>query len=65
MAKGAPSWSREGWYKLFKHENAKVAIILNLQVSLVGFQKFFLFRVPCPILDGWKPSIEMAFVLDV
>ena len=25
----------------------------------------FCFLVPCTILDGWKPSIEMAFALDV
>ena len=30
---------------LFWHENANFAITLNLHVSLVGFQKFFLFWV--------------------
>ena len=45
--------------------NAKVAIIPNVQVSLLEFPKFFLFWVPGIIMEGWRPFIEMAFALDV
>ena len=44
------------------HDNAKVAIIPNIQVSLIEFLKFFLFWVPGIIMEGWRPFIEMAFV---
>ena len=50
---------------LFWHENVKFAIVPNLQVSLMGFQKIFLFWVPGIILEGWEPSIGMVFILDV
>ena len=38
----------------------KVAGITNLQVSLVGFQKFFWFWVTGIILEGWDVKIDRA-----
>ena len=40
-------------------ENAKVAIIPNLKVSL-GFQKFFLFWVAGMIWEVWDVELEQA-----
>ena len=37
---------------LFWHENANFAIIPNLHVSLIGFQKFFLCWIGGIILEG-------------
>jgi len=36
-------------------------LIKSFPVSLVGFQKFFLFWIHCLILEDRVPSIEMAF----
>ena len=45
---------------LFWQENDKVTIIPNLKVSLVGFQKFFLFWVAGVILEAWDVKLESA-----
>ena len=48
---------------LFWHGNANFAIILNLQVSLVRFQKFFLFWVGGIILEEWEVKLATDVVI--
>ena len=49
---------------LFWYENAKVAIIPNLQVSLMGFWKFFLW-VAGIFLEGWEAALATGFVIGI
>ena len=48
---------------LLWHENADIAIIPNLHVSLVGFKKFFLFWVVGIILEGWEAELATDLVI--
>ena len=47
----------------FWHKNAKVAIILNLKVSFVGFQELFLFWVAGMIFEAWEVEFEQDHFL--
>ena len=44
----------------FMHEIATSTIIPNITVSLVGFQKFFLFWIAGTILKSWKAELDRA-----
>ena len=48
---------------LFRHENANFAVIPNLLVSLVEFNKIFLFWVVGIILEGWVTELKMGVVI--
>ena len=48
---------------LFWQQIANFAIIPNLHVSLIGFQKFFLFWIGGIILEGWEAELATAPVI--
>ena len=50
---------------LFRNENANFSIIPNLQVSLVRFQKLFLFWLAWIILEGWEAELAAGVVLGI
>ena len=45
---------------LFWQEITYVSIIPDPEISLVGFQVFFLFWVPMTILEAWNVELEWA-----
>ena len=63
---GALSYVGQGVAEiLFWHENANFAIIPNLHVSLVGFLKFFFFRIGGIILEGWEAELVTTVVIGI
>ena len=53
MPNGSPDWVQNGCGDTFPQESAKAAIILNLHISLVGFQFYFWSHVSMNHLDEW------------
>ena len=49
----------------FLHEKANFTIIPNLQVSLVGFQTFFLFRIAEIILEALEAELVTSVVIGI